>query len=346
MDRVKEAAAEAANAATASSARPESISVGKSEALPPKRAARLPGPARFVLAVVLSFALSSLGRSFVDHWSNNEMGSIAREITSQTEQSVLVGWKLLGLALGWYAGYDGFDVAALALLAHGPTTVLVSLFYGTRILTAGAYLAVEVVSACLPFLLLRRLSDAHSAAPGTFNWYIVADRGILLLTSLQSAIAYTTAVCMVGRLVLPTNLVLYFEGIPTIQPAAKAPFFGLDELPGLPLCLLCGLAARTFIFVPLVTTPETEEDVKNAEFDPVHATLTKTLVWNMWGYTTRAKVSIVRTAVAMLFTAVGTYLDTALAISGVEPYGAVVYAGVWVSATFVTGLMLHSIGNL
>lgn len=110
MARVKEAAAEAAHAAaegvaagaaaadaaTTPSTRAESLSAGKDEsgALSPRRAARLPGPARFVLAVVLSFALSELGRSFVNHWSNNEVGSIAREITSQKELAVLAGWKL------------------------------------------------------------------------------------------------------------------------------------------------------------------------------------------------------------------------------------------------------------
>jgi hypothetical protein len=115
MARVKEAAAEAAHAVaegvadgaaavvaaadaatTPSTRAAESLSAGtgKSGALSPRRAARLPGPARFVLAVVLSFALSELGRSFVNHWSNNEVGSIAREITSQKELAVLAGWKL------------------------------------------------------------------------------------------------------------------------------------------------------------------------------------------------------------------------------------------------------------
>lgn len=55
---------------------------------------RLPGPVRFVLVVVLSFALLSLGRSFVDHVSDNEVGSIARETNSQTELGALAAWKL------------------------------------------------------------------------------------------------------------------------------------------------------------------------------------------------------------------------------------------------------------
>lgn len=221
-----------------------------------------------------------------------------------------------------------------------------SVFYGIRALTAGAYLAVEVVSAFLPFLLLRRLSGAHAAAPGIPNRDIVSDRGIQALTSLQSALVYSVVLFLAGRYLLPDSFVLYFEGIPTIQPAADATFLGLGSPMTQLLSLLFGLAARTFIFTPLVATPRTSEDLKNAEFDPVNATLGQTVAWNLWGYTTRTKVSLIRTTVAMLFTAVGTYLDTALAIKGVEPYGAAVYASVWVTAALVTGLSLRYVGSI
>jgi hypothetical protein len=230
---------------------------------------------------------------------------------------------------------------------HGSQTYLISVFYGVRTLTAGAYLAVDVVSASLPFVLLRRLSGAHSAAPGVPNRDIVADRTIQALTSLQSALVYSVVLFLAGRFLLPDSLVLYFEGIPTVQPAADAAFLGMGSPTTQLLSLLFGLAARTFIFTPLVTTPQqTAEDEKNAEFDPAAATLAQTVRWNLWGYTSRTKVSLVRTAVAMLFSAVGAYLDTALVIRGVEPYGAVVYAGVWVVAALVTGLSLRYVGGV
>jgi hypothetical protein len=229
--------------------------------------------------------------------------------------------------------------------AHGQT-FLVSVFYGIRALTAGAYLGVDVVSAFLPFLLLRRLSGAHSAAPGTPNREIVVDRGIQVLTSLQSALVYSVVLFLASRFLLPTTLVVYFAGIPTIRPAAEAVFLGFGSPTSQVLSLLFGVAARTFIFTPLVTTPRTPQDQKNAEFDPVNATLGQTLAWNLWGYTTQTKVTLRRTAVAMLFTAVGTFLNTALAIKGVEPYGAVVYASVWATAALLTGLSLRYVGAI
>ncbi|KAK4106880.1 hypothetical protein N658DRAFT_33914 [Parathielavia hyrcaniae] len=307
---------------------------------------RLPEPARFALAVVLSFVISSLGRSFVDHCSDNEVGSITREGNSRAELAVLAAWRLFGLALGWFADYDSYDLAALALLAHGPATYLISVFYGIRALTAGAYLGVDVLSAFLPFLLLRRLSGAHAAAPGIPNRDIVADRGIQVLTSLHATLVYSTTLFLASRYLLPSTLVLHFQGIPTILPAAEAPFLGFGCPTTQLLSLLLGLAARTLIFTPLVATPRTLEDQKMNEFDPVHATLQQTVAWNLWGFTTRTKVSLTRTAVAMFFTAVGTYLDTTLVIRGVEPYGVAVYASVWVVGALVTGLTLRYVGSI
>jgi hypothetical protein len=105
MGRAKEAAAEAVNAvvdgAAAAASAADTASTDLAESIGAKvgtiarrREARLPGPVRFSLAVVLSFALSSLGRSFVDHYSQNEVGSIMREEISRTELGVLAAWRL------------------------------------------------------------------------------------------------------------------------------------------------------------------------------------------------------------------------------------------------------------
>lgn len=100
MGRTKEAAAEALTAVE------KAVSAGDVTAAPSGRAgsvetrtpsprqSRLPGPARFTLAVVLSFAISSLGRSFVNYSTQNEISSVAREPDSQTELIALTAWKL------------------------------------------------------------------------------------------------------------------------------------------------------------------------------------------------------------------------------------------------------------
>jgi hypothetical protein len=95
---VAEAEAGAAAAEKVVSSAADTILSGRAESIgtlsPTRRAPRLPGPARFALAVVLSFALSSLGRSFVDHCSDNEVGSITREGNSRAELAFLAAWRL------------------------------------------------------------------------------------------------------------------------------------------------------------------------------------------------------------------------------------------------------------
>ncbi|KAK0722936.1 hypothetical protein B0T26DRAFT_642211 [Lasiosphaeria miniovina] len=313
----------------------------------PARRAKLPEALRFALVVVLSFSIAALGQAFLHQMTAGEVDSIARQpAPTTTEIAVLAGWRLLALALGWLGDFDAVDLAALALLSHGPAAHLTSAFYGIRALTAAAYLGLDVVSTFLPFLLLRQISGAHSAAPGVPNREIVVDRGIQVLTGLLSGLTYTVILFLASRAYLPTALVLYFDDIPTIIPAAEAGMFFVGSPLTQAATMLFGVAARSFIFTPTVTTPPTAQDQENAEFDPVRATLGETVAWNLWGFTSRTKVSISRTAVAMLFTGVGTYLQCALTINGVESYGAVVYASAWVMATLVTGLAMKYVATV
>ncbi|KAK3375314.1 hypothetical protein B0H63DRAFT_275695 [Podospora didyma] len=326
-------------AAVSPRARPEAMALDTLS-----RRAQLPGPVRFALVVVLSFSISALGHVFLNESTQGEMESIARQ-PSTKELALFAGWRLFAITLGWLGDFDGYDMAALALLSQGPAAHLISVFYGIRASAAGAYLGLDVVSAFLPFLLLRKLSGAHSAAPGVPNREIVVDRFIQVLTTLLSSLTYNVVLFLAGRAYLSDALVLYFKSIPTIKPAADAVLLNLDSPATQVLSLLFGLAARSFIFTPVVTTPQTAQDGQSEEFDPVHATLGQTVAWNLWGYTNQTKVSIKRTALAMLFTGVSTYLNCVLTITGVESHGAAVYASVWVLATMVTGLVLRFVGS-
>lgn len=193
---------------------------------------------------------------------------------------------------------------------------------------------------------MRQLSGAHSAAPGIPNRDIVVDRQIQVLTSLLSALVYSVTLFLACRTFLPTNFVLYFEGIRTIEPAQDAQLFSFNRPLTQILCLLFGVAARTLIFTPSVTASPTIRDQEVAEFDPATANLGQTIYWNLWGYTTPTKVSVKRTAVAMLFAGVDTYLQATTVLSGVDSYGAAVYASVWVLAAAITGLALRYVGSV
>lgn len=206
-----------------------------------------------------------------------------------------------------------------------------------------------MLSTFLPFQLLRPLSGFHAfgsdgaATTGdkaAANREIVSDVPIAAYTTLLSSIIYGIVLFTSLHSYLPTSFVLYFEGIPSLAPAYSATYLSL-----LPVVLAFGIAARSFIFTPFAATGRSREDARLREFDPVTATLGETVWFNLWGYTTRAKVIIVRTGVAMLITGVNTYLQTLMTVGGVESKGAAGYAGAWTAATFLTGVALAFVGG-
>ncbi|KAL0931866.1 uncharacterized protein CTRU02_212819 [Colletotrichum truncatum] len=300
----------------------------------------LPTALQFPLVTVLSFSISSLCYSFLSEWSRGELAGISKSLDTWGEVTALAGWRIFELALGWFGNFDSYDLAALNLLAHGPTMYLIATFYNISPATAISALGIEMLSTFVPFQLLRPLSGAHAGAKNVANRELLSDIPITLFTTILAAGTYSFTLFTAYKTFLPTNLVLYFEGLPNLAPAYTANF-----LTTLPVTLAFGIAAKTYIFTPFVATGKTAEDGKLEEFDPATATLGETLAWNFWGYTTRAKVVILRTTVAMILTGVNTYLQTFMTINGVESYGAAVYAGVWVAAAFLAGVGLGFVGG-
>jgi hypothetical protein len=205
---------------------------------------------------------------------------------------------------------------------------------------------VDIVSSSVPFILLRPLAAAHSSAAAAVpNHELVVDRPIQAYTTLLAGAIYCVTLSTAYKTFLPRTLVVYFSGIPSIEPARSATTFLFVSTPALVLSLLFGLAARTFIFTPVATTDPSQDDVGTARFDPMHATLRETLWWNLWGYSSQGRASVVRTGAAVLATALRTYLSCTITINGIDSYGAAVYASVWAFAAFLTGVGLGFVGR-
>lgn len=220
-----------------------------------------------------------------------------------------------------------------------PQLYLLTAFYNLSPLTALSALAVNALSAALPFYLLRPLADLHARRSAVPNGELV-DLSLQAYTAALSSGIYTVIVVLSLRFLLPSILVVHFNGLPSLEPAYNASYATV-----LPATLLLGIAASTFIFAPFVVTGQATEDVSVALFDPAAATLKETLWWNTWGYTAKTKVVIWRTAAAVLVTAVSTYLACTISIYGVQPAGAAAYASVWALAAACTGVGLGFVGG-
>ncbi|KAM3068738.1 hypothetical protein ACMFMG_010914 [Clarireedia jacksonii] len=310
-------------------------------ALPAKmRVSKLPSSLRFPLVVVLSLTSSSLAYSLCAQWmpeGREELGRVARRLDGWDELGGLLGWRAFELALGWFGNYDGYDLAALTLLSHGPPLYLLGTFYEVSAKTILSSLIIDTLTTYIPFRLLRRLSPAHAAAPSVPNRDIVNDLPVQVITTLLAASIYSVTLYSAYLSYLPLYLVTYFNNIPTIVAAHSSTPTTL-----FPVTLLLGLATRSFIFTPATTT--NPADSKPVPFDPESATLGETIWWNVWGWSKKTKIVIKRTATLMLVTGVNTFVQTYVTVEGVEAIGALAYSAVWVVAAVICGGALGAVG--
>jgi hypothetical protein len=173
------------------------------------------------------------------------------------------------------------------------------------------------------------------------NADILTDAPITLLTTLLAGAIYSVSLLFAYATYLPTYLVVYFAGLPSLVRAHESTYVGL-----LPVTIALGFAARVFIFTPAEATGRTPADAENEAFDPVKASLRETVRWNFMGWSSQTKVAMQRTALVMLVTGVNTFLQTRLTIVGVETAGAAAWSSVWVLAAGVTGLALSVVGSV
>jgi len=85
------------------------------------RPSKIPGPLRFPLIATLSLTISALLYSATAELAGGELGRVSRRLDRWDEVGVLVGWRILELAVGFLGNYDGYDLVSLTLLGRGPS---------------------------------------------------------------------------------------------------------------------------------------------------------------------------------------------------------------------------------
>lgn len=211
---------------------------------------------------------------------------------------------------------------------------LLGTFYNIRATTVFSSLFIDTIATYVPFRLLRPLSPAHTASSthrSVLNRDILTDFSVTTYTTLLAASVYSVTLYAAYVSYLPVYLVTYFEGIPSIAAAHAAKPITL-----MPLGLTLGLAAKSFIFTPAAAA----SGIPAPPLDTEGATLNETFWYNVWGYSKRTKVVIMRTVALMLISGVNTFVQTFVTLQGVEAVGAAGYSAVWVLASGITGLAL------
>lgn len=240
--------------------------------------------------------------------------------------------------------YVGIDFTTLTVLSHSPHLYLLRAFYNISPITIITCLAVDSITAYIPLSLLRNPLPTHrrKALRGSVaDRVVVNDLPARLLVSLLAAAIYGLAVLGSFASWLPVYLVIHFNGIRDISAAHNA------NLPLLiSLFLPIGAAAGEFLFRASQGTKPDSHDVQTASFNPETATLSQTIAYNLWGFSARTRALIRRTAIVVVITGLHTWLQTYVAIEGVEAYGAAGWSAVWSSAAALTGLVFWWVGNV
>ncbi|KAI9836729.1 MAG: hypothetical protein M1837_003261 [Sclerophora amabilis] len=310
----------------------------------PTSLSRLPHYLRFPLLIFANLVLSSALYSLASDYTAGDLGSVSRSFDAWWEVTALIGWRAAELAVGWLNNYDGIDLASLILLSHLPPLYLLTTFYHVRPGTIVLSLAIDVISTYVPFRLLRPMSAAHnpnSPKSAVSNRSVINDVPIMLYTTLLAAAVYSTTVYASFKSWIPVHLVTYFDGLRDMS-GAHSPALPMLAATFIPM----GFAAKEFIFIPATAThPDPGDDVSSS-FNPETATFSETFRYNAWGFSSRTKVIITRTATLMLVSGLNTWMQTFVTVEGVESYGAIGWSALWVAAEALTGIMFWWVGDV
>lgn len=251
---------------------------------------------------------------------------------------------LLSLVTRIDSGRTGADFAALTFLTHMPYHYFLSTFYQIRPTTSACCIAIDTLTAYVPFYSLKVSSSIHSIKTPkgvAANRSVINDTGVQVYTSLLAAGIYTVVVFGSYGTWLPVYLVTHFDGMRDIS-AAYSPNFPWLILSFLPT----GFAAKVFLFTPATAAKTDEHDKETAAFNPETATLGETVVYNLWGYSHRARTLIKRTTTLVAVGGVHTMLQTYGSLEGAEFLGAAGWSSVWGLAATLTGAAFLWVGDV
>ncbi|ELR06369.1 hypothetical protein VC83_05373 [Pseudogymnoascus destructans] len=283
-------------------------------------------PALAIMGLAISTVLHALATQFGD----GEVGSVARRAEGWGELGAVVGWRSIELGIAWCNGYSASEVAALSLFSQGPVLFLLHYFYNVPAPSTILSLVITILSTTLPIALIpppktRRTAEAPEQ-----------EGGAKILTTLLVACIHSLVLSISYATFLPTTLVTHFNALTSVAAAHTSTFISL-----LPLTLISGLAARSFILAPSTSGLSTTKP----EFDAVNAGLGEHVRYNLCGYSERMKEVLRRTAILAGLGGANTFA-LVMGLGGVEACGAVAYAGVWVAAVVVSGVALGVVGDV
>ncbi|KAE8350193.1 hypothetical protein BDV28DRAFT_139595 [Aspergillus coremiiformis] len=303
---------------------------------------RIPQPARFVLVVLSSLALSAGFFSLTSGATLGELGDVSRHLEAWWEVGGLTVWKAVEVGLTWVLGFDGRDVLSFFFLTHLPTYALLASFYNIRPTTVLISCGITLFSTSVPFILLRKPTSVHdlSHAPSgaVSNRSILQDRATTIYTTVAATSILTVVLYLSYATWLPAQLVLHFVNIPDISTVHAGP----AGLPTLFVALLpAGWAARDFLFVSSAGAVASKKtDTTEKKFVSHEGEYLVCGVYRQtWGrLSPKTRILASRTVLLAVVLVSNTIVQLAGTVEGISMKGASIWGSVWAVAIFAVGL--------
>jgi hypothetical protein len=160
-----------------------------------------------------------------------------------------------------------------------------------------------------------------------------------MTTAALGATVYSVVCSLALNLGFTSFMVSHFD-LPSLEAAHTATVQSL-VLYMLPI----GFAVQSFLFTQSLGAQTNLGDAVRSTFNPATATLGQTVKHNVWGWSKRTKVLIKQTVILMVLTGSVT-VRMSWTNEGTDIIGASAYAGIWVLAGLVSGVMFGWVGNL
>lgn len=321
---------------------------------------KLPSVVQLLLVTIISFSTSFVLYSTGAPFLNNELSTVSRVPESVSDLFWFPLLRVAELSLGWFVGFDGmftrgcykcvvltsaldFDMASFALQTRLPYYFLLMTFYDISLQTCALTLSFDVISAFLPFYLLRSRIPSHNAkAPkgAVANRSIVENVTIGLLTTVLASTVYSVILFTSYKSWLLEYLVVNFDGVRsfTIAHDTMIPTLVLTFFP-------LGWTAKILLFAPSVGATKNLGDIASESFNPSEAGLGAHLKWNLWGWNKGTRVMAKRTLVLATGVFFATWIKTWKSLEGSEMWGSIGWAALWAGASVVNGIVLRWVGS-
>jgi len=305
---------------------------------------KIPTVVQLLLVVVISFSTSYVLFQSLGPLTDFELAGVSKHANGVEDYALFPVLKVLELVVGWLVGFDDYDMASLALQTRLPYYFLLTTFYSISLRTCSLALVYEVLSAALPFTLLRNRIPQHSStAPraAVANYSIIQNLTLNALVTLFAATVYGVIMYISYNSWLLPYLITNFDGVRTFDVAHNS------QLPVLVLTFFpLGWTAKILLFAPATGAQPSLGEIKQETFDPAVAGLVDHVKFNVWGWSKGTKVALKRTIVLAVTVFLATFVKTWKTLEGSELMGSAGWAALWALASLLNGALLRWVGDV